>query len=62
MPRAARLALHACVIVLLGVVGYVLGGSGPWGFAGFMLIIGAAMTAAIFGASKRAKDEQPDQA
>ncbi|MDQ1102880.1 hypothetical protein [Nocardioides zeae] len=61
MPRAARLALHACLVVVLGLVGYFLGRSGPWGFAGFLLIIGAVVVAAIVGASKRAKSEQPDR-
>ncbi len=62
MPRAARLALHACAIVVLGLVAYLLGTSGRWGFAGFVVLMGAAIVLAVVGASRRAKSEGTGQA
>lgn len=61
MSRPARVALHGGAIVALGVVGYFLGTSGRWGFAGFVVIMGAVIVLAVVGASRRAKDEGPEQ-
>ncbi|WZH52537.1 MAG: hypothetical protein PIR53_00710 [Nocardioides alkalitolerans] len=61
MPRPARLALHACAIVVIGLVAYLLGTSGPRGVAALVVIVGAALFLAIVGASRRAKSEGPGQ-
>lgn len=62
MGRAARLALHACAIVVFGLVGYLLGTSGQWGFAGFVVLMGAVIVLAVVGASRRAKSKGTGQA